>query len=205
MATLARRTLLFPVPPTPTHLQALLPAHPARAPRCCPPLCRLTFVPESLTRVRQVVVGCRCNGCARRGFMSPRVQPGPVQTGLPKPTGPLGPGPSTARTCSHGPMPPLFVPPPSLVLQNPADQDLDGVPDACDNCPTLSNPNQEDDDLDNIGDLCGACRLVSHQCACCSALGVCARVHPGAMLWCVSKSVLGRVAGVRAMRVCSIG
>lgn len=34
------------------------------------------------------------------------------------------------------------------------DQDLDGVPDASDNCPTISNPEQNDSDNDGIGSAC---------------------------------------------------
>jgi hypothetical protein len=40
------------------------------------------------------------------------------------------------------------------------DQDLDGVIDLYDNCPTLPNSNQEDRDLDFVGDACDPCPLV---------------------------------------------
>jgi hypothetical protein len=38
-----------------------------------------------------------------------------------------------------------------------ADADGDGVPDASDNCPTVSNPDQADRDGDHIGDACDNC------------------------------------------------
>ena len=37
------------------------------------------------------------------------------------------------------------------------DSDNDGIPDACDNCPSDQNPNQEDADLDGAGDACDNC------------------------------------------------
>ena len=37
------------------------------------------------------------------------------------------------------------------------DSDSDGVPDASDNCPSISNPNQLDVDSDGIGNLCDNC------------------------------------------------
>ena len=37
------------------------------------------------------------------------------------------------------------------------DEDEDGVPDACDNCPSDDNPEQEDADDDGFGDLCDNC------------------------------------------------
>jgi gliding motility-associated-like protein len=37
------------------------------------------------------------------------------------------------------------------------DSDSDGVPDATDNCPSISNPNQLDVDTDGIGNLCDNC------------------------------------------------
>ena len=47
--------------------------------------------------------------------------------------------------CVHTPIPGL------------PDTDHDGVPDACDNCPTVANPNQVDGDRDGIGDACDNC------------------------------------------------
>ena len=37
------------------------------------------------------------------------------------------------------------------------DGDGDGVPDACDNCPSDPNANQEDGDLDGVGNACDVC------------------------------------------------
>ncbi|HVO22457.1 MAG TPA: thrombospondin type 3 repeat-containing protein, partial [Candidatus Margulisiibacteriota bacterium] len=42
----------------------------------------------------------------------------------------------------------------------PSDLDMDGVPDATDNCPTVPNPDQADDDGDGIGNLCDNCPTV---------------------------------------------
>lgn len=54
----------------------------------------------------------------------------------------VAPGPNQAATC--GP-----------VLAPDRDQDLLG--DACDNCPSVSNPGQEDADGDGAGDVCDNC------------------------------------------------
>lgn len=37
------------------------------------------------------------------------------------------------------------------------DTDGDGIPDAVDNCPAVSNPGQEDTDGDGVGDVCDSC------------------------------------------------
>ena len=42
------------------------------------------------------------------------------------------------------------------------DTDLDGVPDATDNCPNTANANQTDTDGDGIGDACDNCPLVKN-------------------------------------------
>jgi hypothetical protein len=39
----------------------------------------------------------------------------------------------------------------------PPDTDSDGVPDFCDNCPSVSNPGQEDSDGDGVGNACDNC------------------------------------------------
>ncbi len=42
------------------------------------------------------------------------------------------------------------------------DDDLDGVAQACDNCPFVSNPDQEDGDADHVGSACDNCRALSN-------------------------------------------
>ncbi len=45
---------------------------------------------------------------------------------------------------------------------NPTDTDGDAIPNAVDNCPTVSNPDQADIDIDGIGDVCDNCPDVSN-------------------------------------------
>ena len=45
-------------------------------------------------------------------------------------------------------------PAPQWVVEGTVDTDEDGVPDLSDNCPRLSNPDQADEDGDGIGDAC---------------------------------------------------
>ena len=45
----------------------------------------------------------------------------------------------------------------SLVNEQPADADGDGVPDARDNCPSVANSDQSDSDGDGVGDACDHC------------------------------------------------
>jgi hypothetical protein len=40
------------------------------------------------------------------------------------------------------------------------DSDVDGVPDACDNCALVPNPAQEDQDFDHVGDACDSCPTI---------------------------------------------
>jgi hypothetical protein len=53
-----------------------------------------------------------------------------------------------------------------LMVGSFADQDLDGVPDILDNCPTVPNPNQADSNGDGSGDVCdtASCTGATHGC-----------------------------------------
>ena len=50
-----------------------------------------------------------------------------------------------------------------LLPRDSNDQDVDGVMDAEDNCPTASNPGQEDADSDAVGDTCDNCISVANR------------------------------------------
>jgi thrombospondin type 3 repeat protein len=50
---------------------------------------------------------------------------------------------------------------PTVSNANQADGDNDGIGDACDNCPNVANPGQENSDEDPFGDACDACPFVS--------------------------------------------
>lgn len=54
----------------------------------------------------------------------------------------------------------LFSPNIEVLLQK--DSDGDGVKDACDNCPYVSNPDQLDSDWDGVGDVCDNCPFISN-------------------------------------------
>lgn len=45
----------------------------------------------------------------------------------------------------------------STGLDPDADDDLDGIPNASDNCPTMANADQADADADTVGDACDVC------------------------------------------------
>ncbi len=60
-------------------------------------------------------------------------------------------------SCSGGTMRPDFL----VVSVAVADQDGDGVPDASDNCPTVSNPDQADANGNGVGDACESAPTVA--------------------------------------------
>src|SRR5947209_3615967 len=45
---------------------------------------------------------------------------------------------------------------------HPTDSDLDGIPDASDNCPTVANADQADDDSDGRGYVCYNCPHIAN-------------------------------------------
>jgi ferredoxin len=51
---------------------------------------------------------------------------------------------------------------PVIGSDEPADADSDGVLDAMDNCPFVSNPFQHDMDADGAGDLCDNCPTIAN-------------------------------------------
>jgi cysteine-rich repeat protein len=52
---------------------------------------------------------------------------------------------------------------------DPNDSDVDGVPNASDNCPNNRNPGQEDSDNDGIGNVCDACAVANPGNSACPA------------------------------------
>ncbi len=63
---------------------------------------------------------------------------------------------TTPWTPTMAPVTPT-APPPTPSPSPVPDEDQDGVPDAIDNCPSVSNPLQEDADDDGLGDACDTC------------------------------------------------
>jgi hypothetical protein len=61
----------------------------------------------------------------------------------------------------------------TLDAARPRDADGDGVPDAIDDCPTVSNPGQEDGDGDGRGDACGGPTVPGPDGALCVVAGDC--------------------------------
>jgi hypothetical protein len=52
--------------------------------------------------------------------------------------------------------------PPGSSMRAGVDRDLDGVPDAMDNCAAVSNADQANSDTDGVGDLCDNCTLLDN-------------------------------------------
>jgi len=87
--------------------------------------------------------------------VTPTPQPTPTAHPTPQPTA----TPSGTPTPTHTPAPtptgtPIETPVVTAPPADPNDTDGDGVPNATDNCPTISNPDQADTDGDGIGDAC---------------------------------------------------
>ncbi len=82
---------------------------------------------------------------------SPTPTPEPVPTDTPAPIPTDSPGPSSGPTRTGEPeeSPDGVVPP-----GDPNDTDGDGKPNAEDNCPSISNADQADQDGDGLGDAC---------------------------------------------------
>ncbi len=75
------------------------------------------------------------------------------------PTGVVISQPTTLRATGTGEngYPRLLIETLPVADQPGYDSDLDGVPDACDNCVDNYNPLQEDADFDELGDVCDLC------------------------------------------------
>ncbi len=90
---------------------------------------------------------------------TPHVTPTPAPTPHPTPHPTPTPGPTGTPTPTATPHPtptgtPIETPVVSSPPSDPNDSDGDGIPNATDNCPTISNHDQADADGDGIGDAC---------------------------------------------------
>jgi len=70
----------------------------------------------------------------------------------------LSPGPNTlSLTTGPGGDDALSLVVVAVILPVPLDSDVDGIPNATDNCPDFYNPDQADKDGDGTGDACDSC------------------------------------------------
>lgn len=87
-------------------------------------------------------IGCGDGGSSKGGSPDGRVTPRPDATATPD--APVTPPPDA----------PVVEPDAAQPDAMPVDTDEDGVADASDNCPAVSNAQQLDQDTDGVGDLC---------------------------------------------------